>query len=128
MFPVTESAKLMSNEENAPPGCAFAWSAGTGINVGTGITTSSATAGRAAAAIAITTASPKVGTWSDLKIMCLSPIVSYSLERRRDRTHLNRTAVVDLLGVPPLVQNYVPFVQNYALDRRKSQSTSEINL
>jgi hypothetical protein len=34
MFPVTGSAKLMSNEENAPPGCTFAASAGTGINVG----------------------------------------------------------------------------------------------
>jgi hypothetical protein len=33
IFPVTGSAKLMSNEENAPPGCTFAVSAGTGINV-----------------------------------------------------------------------------------------------
>jgi hypothetical protein len=71
MFPVTGSAKLMSNEENAPPGCLFAMSAGTGINVGTGFTTS-ATAGPAVAAIATRPASPKVGTRSDLKVMCLS--------------------------------------------------------
>jgi hypothetical protein len=30
MSPVTGSAKLMSNEVNAPPGCVFAWSVGTG--------------------------------------------------------------------------------------------------
>src|SRR6202022_1218290 len=57
MFPVTGSAKLMSNEENAPPGCTFAASAGTGITGGVGFTC--ATAGPAVAAIATTPASPQ---------------------------------------------------------------------
>jgi hypothetical protein len=57
MFPVTGSAKLMSNAENAPPGCIFTFggAAGTAIKV-SNATVGAATAGLAVAARAITLA------------------------------------------------------------------------
>jgi len=41
------------------------------------------------------------------------------VERRHDPTHVDRTAAVELLGVPPFCLKISSLVQNYALDRQK---------